>query len=166
MYVVRVVLDRLAHGPRVRGCEPSERCAGQNLHHARAHDVPKAHVREVSDGQRDGVDPVTKSKRANQPHEQRHHVGAVGRGTRASSSQQHLAELDEDDVGGDRERAVEEPEYPGEHHGSADGGGQLLEGTLAREVRRARVASSGRVGKRVTRGRGSGGLALVGVGHW
>ena len=127
--------------------------------------MPETHVREVSDGQRDEIDPVSKAKGTGQPHEQRHHLSAVRGNARSRSSQQYLPKLDEDDVGGDRERAVEEPEHSGDHHGPTDGGGQFLEGALAREVRRARVAGSGRVGRRVTRGRGSGGLALVSVGH-
>ena len=86
----------------------------------------------MSDGQCDEVDAVSEAERAGQPHEQRHHFGAIRRGTRAGRLQQHLTKLDEDDVGGDRERTVDEPEHPGEHHGSTDGSGQFLEGALAR----------------------------------
>ena len=128
--------------------------------------MPETHVREVGDGQRDEVDTVSKAKGTGQPHEQCHHLGAVGRGTRAGRLQQHLPELDEDDVGGDRERTVEEPEHSGDHHGATDGGGQFFEGALARQVSRARVLRARVVGVGSTRGRGSGVLALVGVGHW
>ena len=81
VYIVCVVLDGLAHGPGVRRCEPGEGRAGQNLHHARAHDVPKAHVREVGDGQGDEVDPIAHAERSGEPHEQGHHLPSVGQGT-------------------------------------------------------------------------------------
>ena len=166
VYVVGVVLDGLAHGPRVRGCEPGEGCGGEDTHHARAHDVPETHVREVSDGQRDEIDPVSKAKGNGQPHEQRHHLSAVRGNARSRSSQQYLPKLDEDDVGGDRERTVEEPEHSGDHHGPTDRGGQFLEGALARQMRSARVFHARSVAMRVTWGRGSGVLAFVGVVHW
>ena len=166
VYVVCVVLDGLAHGPRVRGCEPGEGRGGEDTDHAGAHDVPETHVREVGDGQRDEIDPVSKAKGTGQPHEQRHHLGAIRRGTRAGRLQQYLPKLDEDDVGGDRKRTVEEPEHSGDHHGPTDGGGQFLEGTLTRQMRGARVVAVLVVSEWGTRGRGSGVLAFVGVVHW
>ena len=77
VYVVRVVLDGLAHGPRVRGGKPSEGRGGEDTDHAGTHDVPETHVREVGDGQRDEVDTVSEAERAGQPHEESHHLGAV-----------------------------------------------------------------------------------------
>ena len=63
---------------------------------------PKRTSAKWSDGQRDEVDTVSKTKGTGQPHEQCHHLSAARQDTRASRSQQHLPELDEDDVGGDR----------------------------------------------------------------
>lgn len=77
MYVVRVVLNGFAHGPRVRGGKPSEGCAGQNLHHARAHYVSKAQIREVGDAQCKEVDSVARTKCSDKPHKQADNLTSV-----------------------------------------------------------------------------------------
>ena len=80
VHVVGVVLDGFAHRAGVGGGEPRQRRPSENAHHARAHDVAESHVREVSDGEGDGVDAVARTERAGQPHEQSHDLSFVGGG--------------------------------------------------------------------------------------
>ena len=68
VYIVRIILDRLAHGPRVRRGEPRQRRGGEDIDHARAHDVAESHVRQVGEGQGHEVDAVAKSEGPREPH--------------------------------------------------------------------------------------------------
>ena len=74
--VLGALLDLARRGVR----EPRQRRPSENAHHARAHDVAESHVREVSDGEGDGVDAVARTERAGQPHEQSHDLSFVGGG--------------------------------------------------------------------------------------
>ena len=139
MDVVGIILDRLAHGTRVRRGKPRKRRPSKHFHHAGTHNMTKTNIRKMGNSKRKEVNAIARTKCSKKPHEKVNDLTTVRRNTHASRCQKYLAELDENDVGSNCERSVKYSEYLREGHGSTNRSGQFFKRLLSCSVRSARI---------------------------
>ena len=101
--------------------------------------MTKTNIRKMGNSKRKEVNAIARTKCSKEPHEKVNDLTTVRRDAHASRCQKYLAELDENDVGSNRERSVKYSEYLCEGHGSTDRRSQFFESFLPCPVRSARI---------------------------